>query len=283
VRAASWAQSGMVIGLGTGRAAAGFVRELGERVRNGLEVRGIPTSRVTESLARSLGIPLIGFGEVAAVDLAVDGADEVDPNLNLIKGHGGALVRERVVAAAASRFVVLVGPEKLSHRLGARRSVIGFEEVAALDLAVDGADEVDPDLNLIKGHGGALVRERVVAAAASRFLVLVGPEKLSRRLGAKRSVPVEAIPFAAPQVRRALERMGAEAEIRIESDGKPFVTDNRNLLVNASFGEIADPAALHRQILEIPGVLDSGLFAGMADEVLVEGQQAPSPAGSTAS
>jgi len=218
VRAASWAQSGMVIGLGTGRAAAGFVRELGERVRNGLEVRGIPTSRVTESLARSLGIPLIGFGEVAAVDLAVDGADEVDPNLNLIKGHGGALVRERVVAAAASRFVVLVGPEKLS-----------------------------------------------------------------RRLGAKRSVPVEAIPFAAPQVRRALERMGAEAEIRIESDGKPFVTDNRNLLVNASFGEIADPAALHRQILEIPGVLDSGLFAGMADEVLVEGQQAPSPAGSTAS
>ena len=218
MRAASWAQSGMVIGLGTGRAAAGFVRELGERVRNGLEVRGIPTSRVTESLARSLGIPLIGFGEVAAVDLAVDGADEVDPNLNLIKGHGGALVRERVVAAAASRFVVLVGPEKLS-----------------------------------------------------------------RRLGAKRSVPVEAIPFAAPQVRRALERMGAEAEIRIESDGKPFVTDNRNLLVNASFGEIADPAALHRQILEIPGVLDSGLFAGMADEVLVEGQQAPSPAGSTAS
>ena len=207
----------MVIGLGTGRAAAGFVRELGERVRNGLEVRGIPTSRTTESLARSLGIPLVGFGEVAAVDLAVDGADEVDPDLNLIKGHGGALVRERVVAAAASRFVVLVGPEKLSHRLGARRSV-----------------------------------------------------------------PVEAIPFAAPQVRRALERMGAEAEIRIESDRKPFVTDNRNLLVNASFGEIADPAALHRQILETPGVLDSGLFAGMADEVLVEGRQAPLSASAAA-
>lgn len=214
MRAASWAEPGMVIGLGTGRAAAGFVRELGARVGNGLQVRGIPTSRATESLARSLEIPLIGFGEVAAVDLAVDGADEVDPDLNLIKGHGGALVRERVVAAAASRFVVLVGPEKLSHRLGA-----------------------------------------------------------------KRSVPVEAIPFAAPQVRRALERMGAEAAIRFESEGKPFVTDNRNLLVNAAFGEIADPAALHRKIRDIPGVLDSGLFAGMADEVLVEGQRTSPSAG----
>lgn len=208
----------MVIGLGTGRAAAGFVRELGERVRNGLQVRGIPTSRATESLARSLGIPLIGFEEVAAVDLAVDGADEVDPERHLIKGHGGALVRERVVAAAASRFVVLVGPEKLSHRLGD-----------------------------------------------------------------KRSVPVEAIPFAAPQVRRALARMGADAEIRVESEGDPFVTDNGNLLVNASFGPIAQPAALHRQILEIPGVLDSGLFAGMADEVLVEGQRTSPPAGAAAS
>ena len=204
----------MVIGLGTGRAAAGFVRELGERVRNGLEVRGIPTSRATESLARSLGIPLIGFEDVSAVDLAVDGADEVDPERNLIKGHGGALVRERVVAAAASRFVVLVGPEKLSPRLGVRRSV-----------------------------------------------------------------PVEAIPFAAPQVRRALERMGAEAEIRTESEGEPFVTDNGNLLVNAAFGEIAEPATLHRQILEVPGVLDSGLFAGMADEVLVEGRQMPLQSG----
>lgn len=208
----------MVIGLGTGRAAAGFVRELGERVRNGLRVRGIPTSRATESLARSLGIPLIGFDEVAVVDLAVDGADEVDPDLNLIKGHGGALVRERVVAAAASRFVVLVGPEKLSHRLGARRSV-----------------------------------------------------------------PVEAIPFAAAQVRRALERMGAGAAIRIESEGDPFVTDNQNLLVNASFGEISDPAALHRKIRDIPGVLDSGLFAGMADEVLVEGQRTSPSAGAAAS
>lgn len=206
MRAASWAKPGMVVGLGTGRAAAGFVRVLGERVRDGLEIRGIPTSQATERLARSLGIPLVGF-----------------------------------------------------------------EEVGGVDLAVDGADEVDPDGNLIKGHGGALVRERVVAAASARFVVLVGPEKLSPRLGAVRSVPVEAIPFAAPQVERALQRLGAEAQVRRGPDGGPFVTDNGNLLVNASFGEIADPAALHQEIRGIPGVLDSGLFVGMADEVLVEG------------
>ncbi len=196
-----------MVGLGTGRAASAFVRGLGVRIRAGLRVRGVPTSRATARLAGSLGIPLVGFDEVSSVDLAVDGADEVDP-----------------------------------------------------------------DHHLIKGHGGALARERVVAAAAARFVVLVGPEKLSPRLGAKRSVPVEAIPFAAPQARRALERLGAEARIRTEADGKPFVTDNGNFLLAASFGGIADPSSLHRRIREIPGVLDSGIFTGMAGQVLVEGR-----------
>ena len=218
VRAASWAEPDTVIGLGTGRAAAGFTRAIGARVRAGLRIRAVPTSGATGVLARSLGIPLVGF-----------------------------------------------------------------EEVQAVDLAVDGADEVDPDHNLIKGHGGALVRERVVAAAASRFVVLVGPEKLSPRLGAARSVPVEVIPFAAPQVARALERLGAEAPVRKEPHGQPFVTDNGNFLLNASFGAIADPGELQRRIRGIPGVVDSGLFVGMTDLVLVEGDRlsagiAPPPA-----
>ena len=195
-----------MIGLGTGRAAAAFARALAGRVRAGLRIRAIPTSRATGELARSLGIPLASFAD----------ADE-------------------------------------------------------LDLAVDGADEVDPEKNLIKGHGGALARERVVAAAASRFVVLVGPEKLSPRLGAKRSVPVEALPFAAPRVERALGRLGAAAAPRPGANGEAFVTDNGNLVVDAAFGEIADPAALHRRIREIPGVLDSGLSCGLADLVLVEG------------
>ena len=207
--AAEEVRPGTVVGLGTGRAAAAFCRALAERVRSGLPVRGVPTSRATERLAAALGIPLATF-------------DEAD----------------------------------------------------SLALAVDGADEVDPQRNLIKGHGGALARERVVAAAADRFVVLVGPEKLSGRLGEKRAVPVEAIPFAAPLVARALRRLGAEAEVRREADGEPFVTDNGNFLVNADFPEIPAPAELERAIREIPGVLDSGLFVGMADEVLVE----PAPA-----
>lgn len=205
--AAERARSGMVLGLGTGRAAAAFVRAIGQRMRRGLRIRGVPTSRATERLAAELGIPLVGFDQVSGVDLAVDGADEVDP-----------------------------------------------------------------DRHLIKGHGGALVRERVVAAAADRFLVLVGPEKLSPRLGAHQPVPVEVIPFAAPVVEREIARLGADAGLRRRADGEPFVTDNGNWLLHARFPEIPDPAALRAEIGALPGVLDSGLFVGMADEVLVEGR-----------
>jgi ribose 5-phosphate isomerase A len=113
-------KDGEVVGLGTGRAASNFVRELGQRVSKGLAIRGVPTSSGTEALARSLGIPIAPSEAISAIDIAVDGADEVDPNLNLIKGYGGALVREKIVATAATQFIVLVGPEKLVDKLGAR-------------------------------------------------------------------------------------------------------------------------------------------------------------------
>jgi len=106
-------EDGQVVGLGTGRAATAFVRTLGERVRAGLRVVGVPTSETTARLARELGIALVSLAECPVVDVAVDGADEVDPRLDLVKGWGGALLREKIVAAAARRFVVLVGPEKL--------------------------------------------------------------------------------------------------------------------------------------------------------------------------
>ena len=121
--AAQLAADGQVIGLGTGRAAAAFIRALGERVRGGLRIRGVPTSQASDELARQVGIPLVSLDDVAAIDLTVDGADEVDPQLNLIKGYGAALVREKIVAAASKQLVILVGAEKLVPTLGSRGKI----------------------------------------------------------------------------------------------------------------------------------------------------------------
>ncbi len=118
--ALGFVSAGQTIGLGTGRAATAFIHALGHAVQSGLRVTGVPTSEATAALARELGIPLISLDAGAAIDLAVDGADEVDPRLDLIKGYGGALLREKVVAAASRRFVILVGREKLVDKLGAR-------------------------------------------------------------------------------------------------------------------------------------------------------------------
>lgn len=204
VEAADMVKSGMVVGLGTGRAAAMFVRALSGRVREGLDIRGIPTSIRTAKLAEELAVPLTSL-----------------------------------------------------------------DEVGAIDIDVDGADEVDPDLNLIKGHGGALLRERVVASISKRFVVLVGEEKLVPHLGAKMSVPVEVVPFAIPTARRALSALGASVELRVKA-GIPFESDNGHQILDARFEDIADAKELSTRIADVPGVVDSGLFVGMADVVLVQ-------------
>lgn len=205
IEAAAMVEPGMVVGLGTGRAAAMFVRALARRIGEGLDVRGVPTSRRTEELARELGIPLAGLEEISAVDLDVDGADEVDPSLDLIKGHGGALLRERVVASVSTTFVILAGEEKIVPRLGSRMSV-----------------------------------------------------------------PVEVVPFAAPVSKRKLEALGGDVRLRLSEGGRPFVSDNGNHILDARFDEIADGSDLERRIDALPGVVDCGLFIGMADLVLVQ-------------
>jgi ribose 5-phosphate isomerase A len=205
IEAAEMVEEKMVIGLGTGRAAAMFVEALARRIEGGLKVRGVPTSRRTEELARNLGVPLACLDEVEAIDIDVDGADEVSPSLDLIKGHGGALLRERVVASVSKRFVVVVGEEKLVPRLGTRMSV-----------------------------------------------------------------PVEVVPFAAPVSRRELETLGARVDLRMGSFGQPFVSDNGNHILDARFPSVDDPAGLERRIDGIPGVVDSGLFVGMAHLALVQ-------------
>ncbi len=203
-RAVELAEDGSVLGLGTGRAATAFVRVLAERLRLGLRVRCVATSRATETLARELGVPLVSLEEAGVLELAVDGADEVTPALDLVKGYGGALVRERIVAAAARRFVVLVEPEKVVPVLGTR---------------------------------GVL--------------------------------PVEVIPFGWSFCAARLAALGCRPARRLDGQ-KPFVSDNGNHILDCAVEPIAAPAELERQIREIPGVVGSGLFLGMADTVLVE-------------
>ncbi len=197
----------MVVGLGTGRAAAMFVHALALRIEEGLDVRGVPTSRRTEELAKELGVPLVRLDEAGEIDIDVDGADEVDPALDLIKGHGGALLRERVVASVSRKFVILVGEEKVVERLGARASV-----------------------------------------------------------------PVEVVPFAVPVSKRRLEELGAETSLRLDASGRPFVSDNGNHILDAKFERIEDASGLERRIDSLPGVVDNGLFIGMADLVLIQSE-----------
>jgi len=188
------------VGLGSGRAAEAFVRALAAERR--LEVLGVPTSRATAALATSLGL----------------------------------VVSDR-----------LVDP---------------------IDVTVDGADEVDPRLDLIKGYGGALMRERIVAAASRRQVILVTPEKLVPRLGTRGRLPVEIVPFAEPLCQRRLRALGCDPRRR-ETAGAPFVTDNGNWILDCGIAAQDDAAALDRDIRRIPGVVDTGFFLGTAEQVLV--------------
>ena len=200
---------GARVGLGSGRAASVFIAKLGVRRREGLCVSGVPTSRAAADQARKAGIPLVELGAGGLLDLTVDGADEVAPNLDLVKGWGGALVQERIVAAASISQVILVGEEKLVHTLGERGRV-----------------------------------------------------------------PVEVIPLAEWLAMRELTALGLTPSRRKNAGGsRPFITENENLILDCTLPEpLRDKNAareLECGMLAIPGVVDTGLFLGTADIVLV--------------
>ncbi|MDY6779098.1 MAG: ribose 5-phosphate isomerase A [Halobacteria archaeon] len=203
ISAANLIEDGEVVGLGTGSTAAYAVEEIGRRVREeGLETVGIPTSHGTRRLALDNDVPLTSL-DVETPDVAVDGADQFDASLNLIKGGGAAHAREKVVAESADRFVVVVDETKRSDALDA-------------------------------------------------------------------SVPVEVPEFAASVVEERLEELGAEAEVReAERKDGPVVTDNGNLVVDADFGTLDDPEGLGREVASLPAVVEHGIFVGIVDEVHV--------------
>ena len=209
--AATFVENGMRLGLGTGSTTAFAIEALGRRVREeALQVVGVPTSFAAERLAREHGVPLTTLAELAET------------------------------------------------------------ESLTLDLALDGADEVDPNLDLIKGRGAAHTREKIVASLADRFVILIDPSKEVSSLGSKMPVPVEFLPMAEVSVSKALLNLGARPQLRMggQKDG-PVVSDQGFWIIDAKFEKIESPADLATQISLIPGVLDHGLFIGMATDVLV--------------
>ena len=201
--AAKLVRDGDVVGLGTGSTAYFAVVALGERVKAGLKIIGIPTSVQTAELARTVGIPLTTLDEHPQIDITIDGADEVDPKLNLIKGGGGALLREKVVASVTKKMVVVADSGKIVPVLG------------------------------------------------------------------KFPLPVEVISFARTVVEKRIVALGGLPKLRTKPDGSAYLTDNGNQILDCSFGKIADPPALARSLSDIPGVVEHGLFIGLASVALV--------------
>ena len=198
-----YVRDGQIVGLGTGSTATIAIRYIGERVRDGLKIRGIPTSIHSRDLATQLGIPLATFDEYQEIDVTIDGADEFDPALNLIKGGGGAMLREKVVASATKQLVIVTDSSK---------------QVAVLG---------------------------------------------------KFPLPVEVIDFAEPLVAKEISRLGAAVVRRSDSAGKPYLTDEGHHILDCRFGQIPDPLALARKLSDMPGVVEHGLFVGMASVVLM--------------
>lgn len=199
----AFVRDGDIVGLGSGSTAEYAVRLLGERVQAGLKIRGIPTSQRTTELAQSVGIPLTTLEEFQEIDVTIDGADEIDPELQLIKGGGGALLREKIVASACKRMVVIADSSKRVQILG------------------------------------------------------------------EFPLPVEVIAFAEPLLSKKIAALGASVKLRQYAYGNPFVTDEGHHILDCHFGEIPDPRALAHQLNAMPGVVEHGLFVDMATIALI--------------
>src|SRR5262245_56194109 len=206
-RAVEYIRDGQVVGLGTGSTAALAIKELGLLVARGLRIRGVPTSRSTELLAMECGIPLVDLNDACRLDVTIDGAVEIDPAFNMIKGGGGALFREKLVAIAT---------------------------------------EVE--------------------------IIIVDPPKLVPILGQSAPVPVEVLQFGWCLSERRLRELGCTPQLR-EQGGRPYESDNGNYILDCHFGPIPDPEKLDKEIKQIPGVVECGIFAGLADRLIIGSDQ----------
>ncbi|MED4285244.1 ribose-5-phosphate isomerase RpiA [Priestia megaterium] len=200
--AAELVENKMVVGLGSGSTVFYTLKKLGYLIEKGLQIQGVATSNTTAELAREFKIPLVDLGRVEHIDIAIDGADEMDPNFNLIKGGGGALLREKMVAKAAKRMVIIADSSKNVKKLG-------------------------------------------------EFLL-----------------PVEVIPFGWEMTARHIQRLGGIFKLRMTSDNKPYVTDNKNYILDCDFNFITNPTQLEVSLNMLPGVVENGLFVNVPTDVI---------------
>lgn len=200
-KAVDYVKEGMVVGLGTGSTVFYTISKLGKLVQQGFSIKGIPTSKQTEKLAIDVGIPIVSLNEIDHIDLAIDGADEVNRDLDLIKGGGGALLREKIIAKAAKTFIVVSDSHKNVDTLGTF------------------------------------------------------------------PLPIEVVPFGYEMTMKYIRELGGNPKLR-EKDGNPFLTDNGNYIIDSSFQEINHPKELEKNLNLIPGVVDNGLFVELADAVI---------------
>ncbi|MBT2663589.1 ribose-5-phosphate isomerase RpiA [Bacillus sp. ISL-45] len=200
-KAVEYIKDGMVVGLGTGSTAYYTIKKLGELVRNGLKIKGIPTSEQTAALAVEHGIQLVDFKDVEGIDVAIDGADEFDADLNLIKGGGGALLREKIIANAASAFIVIADSSKGANKLGTF------------------------------------------------------------------PLPVEIVKFGAEMTSKKIAEIGCKPKLRLKGN-QPIITDNGNYILDCDFKQIESPEELERKLNMIPGVVENGLFVNLAKKLI---------------
>lgn len=200
-KAVEYIKDGMVIGLGTGSTVFYTIQRISQLIEGGLSIRGVPTSIETELLAKKLHIPLVDLTDITHIDLAIDGADQFTKELDLIKGGGGALLREKIIANAADQFIVVADSTKMANHLG------GFP------------------------------------------------------------LPVEVVPFGIQLTIQHIKKLGGEPVVRTTND-KPFRTDNGNYIVDCAFSEIKKPIKLEKELNMIPGVVENGLFTGRADLII---------------
>jgi ribose 5-phosphate isomerase A len=207
-KAVEYIKEGMIVGLGTGSTVEYSIKKLGKLVRDGLKIKGIPTSIRTQRIAKEEKIPLTTL-----------------------------------------------------------------EENPVIDLTIDGADEVDSDLNLIKGGGGALVREKIIAYNSKKVIIVIDDSKIVKALGIDFPLPVEVVRFGWTSTKKTLEDIGCNVELRRVMENEPFITDNSNYILDCEFERIVEPEQLEININNIPGVVENGLFIGLVDEVIVGGKQ----------